>query len=141
MNDKQKRIKERYEGLQDLLISCGEGGCHFLMCCSIIEEVNGKDLDLINAIRYVTEKKLFTKDFTGKDCIPFLEHFTSKKWRRSELLSSLPAVIHDNQFTEIKYHNNRTEYDHFTRRYVDPKINSVTVAEGKIVGYYTYTWS
>lgn len=130
------QVASRYEGIQTILGRCGESGCKFLSLLSIAEESSGNCIDLIYAIRVCQAKKWLTADFTVKDNLAILEHFTGYRWTREGLLPSLPSVIRDNQYTEVAYHLNFT---HFRRRYFDTLINSSTVKYGKIEGYYIYT--
>lgn len=105
---------------------------------SIIEEYTGKSVDLISAIRVCQSKGWLHADFYVTDALAILNHFTNKKWTRSELLKSIPDRVQDNQYTEIKWV--RDKYTHFTRRTIDTLINSQTVKLGKIAGYYIYTY-
>ncbi|MBR6552816.1 MAG: hypothetical protein IKT89_08265, partial [Clostridia bacterium] len=91
-------LKERYFGLQTILKACGNEGCHFLTLCSIIEEVNKKPLDLIEAIRIAQSKGWFDSEFYGKAADLFLNHFTGKKWHRKKV-ELLPKDIKDNEYT------------------------------------------
>lgn len=131
-------VRERYEGLQDLLLSAGGEGCHFLTLLSIAEEYHKCNVDLIDAIRACRLKGWIGPDFWVKnDGTPILEYLTNKKWTRKEVVN-LP-VIRDNDYTEAIYYNPNTGYRHYRRRYFDVKNNSITVRDGYIEKYYIYT--
>ena len=132
-------VKQRYDGIQTILKTCGNEGCHFLTLCSIIEEYTDCPLDLIDAIRVAQSKGWFDSTFEGKDAIAFLNYYTGKKWTRSELLKRLPIKILDNQFTEVIHYNKNTGFKHYKRRGFDTLTSSVTVRDGVILGYYVYT--
>ena len=132
-------VRDRYEGLQSTLLVCGDGGCHFLSLCSIIEDVNKQPLDLIDAIRTSMSKGWFSTDFTGKDAIAFLEHYTNKKWSRKEV--DILPIINYNDYTEAVYFNPRTKIHHYRRRGYDTLNHSITVEEGYVEKYYVYTWA
>lgn len=133
-------VRERYEGIQTILKVCGEEGCHFLTLLTIIEDVNGKPVDLIEAIRVCLAKGWIDETFwVTNDGTPILSYWTNKKWTRKEV-EKLP-VIRDNDYTEAKYYNKRTNLHHFRRRGYDILSNSITVKEGRIISYYIYTWS
>lgn len=130
-------VKNRYEGLQTILKSCGYDGCHFLTLCTIIEDVNQKPLDLIEAIRVAQSKGWFDSAFYGKAGDSFLNHFTGKTWKRNKV-EKLPKVIKDNEYTEAIYFNELTGLYHYRRRGFDSIIDSKTVRDGNIVGYYIW---
>lgn len=130
-------LKERYYGLQTVLTKCGDEGCHFLTLCSIIEEVNNKPLDLIDAIRVAQSKGWFDTNFYGKAADLFLNHFTGKKWKRKRC-DKLPPVLKDNEYTEAVYYNSNTGYFHYRRRGFDTIVDSITVRDGIIVEYYIW---
>lgn len=94
---------------------------------------------MIETIRICQSKGWIRPDFyVTNDGTPILRHFTHKEWTK-DIVKTLPEVIADNQYTEVIHFNKRTSYEHFHRRYVDTKENSVTVKEGKIDRYYIYT--
>lgn len=132
--------KERYSGLQTLLGSCGNGGCLFLCLCSIAEEYLGKPIDLIDAIQVSRSRKWIHDDFWVADSPAILNYLTGKRWYRREV-SSLPKNILANEYTIAIYFNKATRYTHFKRRGYDTLVNSVTVRDGYLVGYYIYVWS
>lgn len=132
-------IKKRYSGLQDKLRLCGSDGCHFLTLLTIIEEFNNRPVDLVDAILVSQSKGWFTSDFEGRDATALLRYYTKKEWTRSEFLKKLPATIKENEYTEAVYFNPKTTYQHFRRRGIDTKENSLTVRDGYIQGYYIYT--
>lgn len=130
-------VRDRYEGIQSILGRCYNGGCHFLSLCTIVEEENHIELDLINTIRISMSKGWFKSDFTGTDAIAFLEYFTGKCWSRTTV-KRLP-LIKTNQYTEAIYYNPRTGCHHYRRRGFDVLEDSVTVREGYIEAYHVYT--
>ena len=133
------QIKSRYAGIQTKMRQIGDYGCLFLALCTIIEEVTGKPIDLITVIQESKSKGWLAEDYTVTDSLSLLEAFTGKKWWR-DIERKLPDVIADNQFTIEKWHNARTGYTHFKRRFVDTLTSSVTVKEGKIREYYIYSY-
>lgn len=132
-------VKDRYEGFQDVAKDLWECGCHFLVLLSIAEEESGTKIDLIECIRLCRSKGWIRSDFYVNDALAILRFYTHKEWKRSDILQKLPKVIADNQYTEVIYYNARTSFQHFRRRGFDTKNDSVTVREGKIIGYYIYT--
>lgn len=131
-------VRERYEGIQDLLAYAGAEGCHFLTLLSIAEECTKHNVDLIGTIRICIKKHWITSDFwVTNDGTPILEYLTGKKWTRKEVVK-LP-VINDNDYTEAIYYNPNTKYHHYRRRSFDIKDNSITVRDGHIEKYYIYT--
>lgn len=132
--------KTRYSGIQSIAKNLNLYGCHFFVLLSIAEEASGKQIDLIDAIRVSMSKGWMQSDFYVKDGLAILNYYTGKKWTRSEKLTSLPAVIKKNQFTEVNYFNKNTGYEHFRRRGFDTIDNSITVRDGVIRYYYIYTY-
>lgn len=131
--------KERYSGLQTLLEDCGKYGCLFLCLLSIAEEMTGKRYDIITTIHLCMTKGWLSKDFFVNDNLSILEELTGVKWSR-RTVSSLPT-IGERDYTVVKYYNEKTKYTHFKRRGYDTLVYSKTVAEGRIEGYYIYSWS
>lgn len=129
---------DRYDGLQSLLGICYEEGCHFLVLCSIIEEVNKRPTDIVDVMRRGMSKGWIRSDFFVNDAIAILEFYTGKKWERKEV--DILPVIGYNDYTEAIYYNERTKKTHYRRRGFDTIDNSITVKEGHVVGYYVYTW-
>ena len=68
-----------------------------------------------------------------------LEVLTGKKWTK-KIMPKLPDKVPDKMYTVEKWYNPRTNFTHFKRRAFDTLKTSVTVKEGKLVEYYTYTW-
>lgn len=131
--------KKRYEKIQSMLLNCGNYGCHFLVLLSIAEESTNKKVDLIDAIKTCTERNWIKTDFYVNDAIAILEYFTNSKWTRSKKRKSLPLKIMENEYTEVVYYNKKTGFTHFRRRGFDTLVDSNTVKNGKIIGYYIYT--
>lgn len=132
------RVKNRYEGCQSFLSE----GCLFLALCSIAEEARQKEVDILDALYYCKDKGYIDDknimSVRGQE--ELLEYLTGKVWSR-EVMSELPLVVPDEMYTIEKWQNARTGFTHFKRRYMDTLINSVTVKEGELVEYYTYSWS
>lgn len=133
-------MKSRYEGLQTRLKNIDSDGCHFLVLMSIAEEVNGSDIDLVDAVNTCFEHQLIDGNYYVKDALSLLAILTGKSWVREEY-KELPDEIGEHEYTEAVYYNPRTGYRHFRRRGFDTLVNSVTVAEGHVEKYYLYRWS
>ena len=131
------QLKSRYIGIQSKLKSIGTDGCLFLCLCSIIEEVTGKPADIIGIVQESVARGWLADDYTVNNSLALLDAFTEKTWKR-RAAAKLPDVIKDNEFTIEKWHNPRTGFTHFKRRFVDTLVSSVTVREGKIREYYIY---
>lgn len=130
-------IKNRYEGCQSFLME----GCLFLSLCSIAEDFRNRTVDILDALYYCRQKGYVDKNnnlsVEGQEGL--LEYLTDKKWNRL-VLQELPVVIPDEMYTIEKWHNTRTGYTHFKRRFMDTLVNSLTVKEGSLTAYYTYSW-
>jgi len=136
-------IKKRYSGLQDDLgivsKTLKDGACLLLSLCSIIDELSDKPCDIIEVINTAWDNKWMKWDYELIDSLALLNHFTGKRFSRTEV-TSLPSVIKDNEFTIEKWYNPDTKYTHFKRRFVDTLKNSKTVKEGYIKEYYIYSY-
>lgn len=128
-------IQERYEGIQNVLYKCGAEGCLFLCLCSIAEEVTGKPVDLVGAIRTCQKNWSLAADFNCNDSIRILSTLTGREWKRFEVTDP-QFIAADNQYTVAKYVNGKKQ--HFRRRSWDVYDNSIAVREGKFVGLYVY---
>jgi hypothetical protein len=133
------KIKSRYAGVQTRLKNISDYGCLFLALCTIIEEVTGKEADIIGIIQLSRQKGWLSADYTVEDSIAILNEYTGKSFKR-EIFEFLPDTIKDNEFTIEKWYNPRTGYTHFKRRFVDTLLSSVTVKEGRIKEYYIYSY-
>lgn len=140
------KIKSRYSGVQTRLKNISDYGCLFLALCTIIEEVTGKEADIIGIIQLSRQKGWLSADYTVEDSIAILNEYTGKSFKR-EIFGTLPAVIKDNEFTIEKWYNERinekgetVKYTHFKRRFVDTLLSSVTVKDGRIKEYYIYSY-
>jgi hypothetical protein len=133
------KIKSRYSGVQTRLKNISDYGCLFLALCTIIEEVTGKEADIIGMIQLSRQKGWLSADYTVEDSIAILNEYTGKSFKR-EIFDFLPDTIRDNEFTIEKWYNPRTGYTHFKRRFVDTLLSSVTVKEGRIKEYYIYSY-
>lgn len=132
-------LKSRYNGIQSKLKRIGDSGCLFLTLCTIIEEVNDKEADLIGIIQESMAKGWLTETYTVKNSPALLNAFTGKTWSRREV-KELPIVVNDNEFTIEKWVNPKTGGNHFRRRFVDTYTDSNTVKIGKIECYYIYSY-
>lgn len=133
------QIKSRYIGIQSKLKNIADYGCLFLSLCTIIEEVTGKEADLIGIIQESKSKGWVRDDYTVENSIAILNAFTGKKFRRN-IVKELPENIGDNEFTIEKWYNPKTKGNHFKRRFVDTLVNSNTVRIGTIEAYYIYSY-
>lgn len=133
------KIKSRYSGVQTRLKNISDYGCLFLALCTIIEEVTGKEADIIGIIQLSRQKGWLSADYTVEDSIAILNEYTGKSFKR-EIFETIPDTIRDNEFTIEKWFNPRTGYTHFKRRFVDTLLSSVTVKEGRIKEYYIYSY-
>lgn len=131
-------VEERYKGIQDDMLQLHKGGCLFLCILSIAEQVRGSYVDLIECIRVFQAKGWLAKDFTCNDSLAMLHALTGYNWSRTKLKTL--GKVKDNEYTIAHYKNDRTGYEHFTRRSHDTLYNSVTVKEGKIIEYYIYSY-
>lgn len=135
-----KRIIDRYAGLQRRLTGIDSDGCFFLALCSIAEEMLGRPIDLIDAVNLCYRNKLIMDEYTVQSAATILGVLTGKQWT-GEVVTSLDNVdIGEHDYTVAVYHNDRTGLDHFRRRYVDTLENSTTVREGYIREYRIYRW-
>lgn len=144
--------KEKYIGLQSslkkrsALLSCmGDYACLFLCMCSIADEFFSEigsfdQVDIIEFAMKCRAKSLIDDEWTCLDQEKILKEATGVEWVKKEV-KSLPKPVPTEMYTVEKWFNARTGFTHFKRRWGDTLENSVTVKEGKIIGYYTYTHS
>lgn len=132
-------MKNRYEGIQNILHECGESGCLFLSLLSIVEETTGVPADLISAIRIAQEKGWLADDFTVNDSVSILVMLTGYRWTREIVPFAKfdPAKVADNDYTIAKWV--RGKITHFRRRGWDVYKNSQTVKYGTCESIYVYT--
>lgn len=133
------KLKSRYAGIQTRLKDIGNYGCLFLSICSIIEEMTGKEADIIGIVQESMARGWLQRDFTVSSSTDILNAFTGKTWKR-KIVQKLPSEIKDNEYTVEKWLNPKTRGNHFKRRFVDTLIDSQTVKIGGIVSYYIYSW-
>ena len=143
-------IKEKYIGLQTRLkerskmLACmGDEACLFLCLCSIAEEWFWDFMHferMIDIIRFAEQcrKEGCIDDEWTCQTEKILRQATGLPWKKNEV-KELPAVVPDEMYTVEKWFNPRTGKTHFRRRWGDTLENSVTVREGQLVGYYTFT--
>lgn len=131
--------KQRYSGLQTLFGVAHDTSCLFLCMLSIAEEQTGHDIDFITAYQSCLKAKAIDEQFYCVNQELILETLTGKKWIK-QTLSKLPDAVPNKMYTVEKWYNPRTNFTHFKRRAFDTLKSSVTVKEGRLVEYYTYTW-
>ena len=131
--------KQRYSGLQTLFGVAYNASCLFLCMLSIAEEQIGHDIDFITAYNTCLKAKVIDEQFYCINQELILEALTGKKWTK-QIVSKLPNKVPNNMYTVEKWYNPRTNFTHFKRRAFDTLKSSVTVKEGMLVEYYTYTW-
>lgn len=131
----QEAVVRRYAGVQTFLTE----GCLFLSLCSIAEQVANMHVDILSAIQYAKAEGWIDKnnDMTEDSQCALLEFLTGKRWHREEF-TTLPNPVPDEMYTVEKWRNDA--FTHFRRRFVDTLTKSVTVARGKLSGYYGYIY-
>ena len=130
--------KQRYEGIQTSFQNANLYGCLFLSLLSIAEEYTHEKIDFIEAYRRCRSRGFIDDDFFCKDQEAILYDLTGTKWKKKVMLK-LPEIVPDLMYTVEKWYNPRTNLTHFKRRGFDTLSASVTVREGYIKEYYTYT--
>ena len=131
--------KQRYSGVQTLFGTAKDAACLFLCMLSIAEEQTGHDIDFITAYHKCLDARAIDEQFYCSNQELILETLTGKKWTK-QVMQKLPASVPEKMYTVEKWYNPRTGYTHFKRRAFDTLVSSVTVKEGKLIEYYTYTW-
>lgn len=146
----REEIIRKYKGLQSLLkkreqmlMFMGDEACLFLCLCSIAEEWYDDFLDHERAVDVVSfamhcREMGYLDDAWTCYTEDILKLATGRRWKKNEV-KKLPAVVPDEMYTVEKWYNPRTGYTHFRRRWGDTLDDSVTVREGQLVGYYTFT--
>ena len=131
----QEAVVRRYAGVQTFLTE----GCLFLSLCSIVEQVANMHVDILSAIQYAKAEGWIDKnnDMTEDSQCALLGFLTGKRWHREEF-TTLPNPVPDEMYTVEKWCNDA--FTHFRRRFVDTLTKSVTVARGKLSGYYGYIY-
>ena len=132
-------LSERYGGIQARLKEIGASGCLFLALCTIVEEVTGRPADIVGMVQHGLRHGWLSRDYTVNDSVKMLDIYTGKAWKR-DIVPKLPEVVADNEFTIVKWHNKKTGYTHFRRRFVDTLEDSQTVRFGEIESYYVYSY-
>ncbi len=136
MNDIQKEVHKVYSGLQTRLGN--KDACHFLVLCSIIHEYRKREVDVLGLASHAIVEGWLREDYYVKDALAILRYATRCNWSM-RVTKEAPDYVGPLSFTELKWFNPRTGFTHFTRKYVDTLINSVTVAEGHVEEYRIYT--
>lgn len=139
-NMNRMRIKSRYAGLQEILEMLGKNGCYFLNLCTIIEEVNGIPLDLIEITRDCIDNGWIDSEWQigYEETIKILNKYTGKNWKGFTAVN-LPQniAVHDNVFfIECHMLADPRFYKtiHTTRYYVDVSDKG----EQKDIGIHLY---
>lgn len=138
---KKLDVRARYEHLQTIIEQNGKSGCLFLSLLSVAEEMSGKRIDMIDAIRDAQEQGWLGKDFTCNNQLAMLNRWTGKNWQRTvipyEKFDS--RCVGTKDYTIMKYVRGTTT--HFKRRPFDVYKDSLTVRQGKCEAIYMYTWA
>ena len=125
-------IKKKWEGVQ----SVWKDGCYFFSLMTIADELDIK-YDLVHFTKFCLNQNLITADGTIRDAEELLYALTGRRFKRT-IVKELP-VMKQNMYSIEKWYNERTGFTHFRRRFVDTLVDSVTVKEGKLIGYYIFT--
>lgn len=147
-------VREKYIGWQTVLLKnkellrkdfskIGDYGCLFLCLCSIAEEWNEarhnqRRVDVLDLYIKSRNKGFLKDDFLCEDQCAILALATGQEWKK-EVFGSLPGSVPWNSYTVEKWHNKRTDFTHFRRRWGDTLASSVTVREGVLQEYYIYS--
>ena len=131
----QVAVVRRYAGVQTFLTE----GCLFLSLCSIAEQVANMHVDILSTIQYAKAEGWIDKNnnMTKASQCALLGFLTGKQWHREEF-TELPNPVPDEMYTVEKWC--RDKVTHFRRRFVDTLTHSMTVAMGKLSGYYGYVY-
>lgn len=130
-------VRDRYEGIQTVLLNCGNYGCNFLSLLSIAEDVTSDKLDILNVYKESLLRGFVTDDFYVNSTLGLLHMLTGRNWKRSEV-EEITHQLKDNEYSIAVYYNPATGYTHFRRRAYDTLEYSKTVEEGYIKKYYIY---
>ena len=131
----QVAVVRRYAGVQTFLTE----GCLFLSLCSIAEQVANMHVDILSTIQYAKAEGWIDKNnnMTKASQCALLGFLTGKQWHREEF-TELPNPVPDEMYTVEKWC--RDKVTHFRRRFGDTLTHSMTVAMGKLSGYYGYVY-
>lgn len=131
----QEAVIRRYAGVQTFLTE----GCLFLSLCSIAEQAANMHIDILSALQYAKSEGWIDQnnDMTKDSQCALLGFLTGKKWHREEF-TTLPNPVPSEMYTVEKWC--RASTTHFRRRFVDTLTKSVTVARGRLSGYYGYVY-
>ena len=131
----QVAVVRRYAGVQTFLTE----GCLCLSLCSIAEQVANMHVDILSTIQYAKAEGWIDKNnnMTKASQCALLGFLTGKQWHREEF-TELPNPVPDEMYTVEKWC--RDKVTHFRRRFVDTLTHSMTVAMGKLSGYYGYVY-
>ncbi len=141
-------IKSKYNGLQskflkssDVMDCLGRYGCLFFSLCSIAEEYNESHhnrfrVDIVADFIVCRSKGWIGSNSYIKDSVAILNYLTGAKWSRE--IKNILNTVPDNMYTVEHWHNDKTGFDHFRRRWGDTLEYSNTVKNGKLINYYCY---
>ena len=133
-NDK---IAKRYKGIQTFFTE----GCLFFSLLSIAEQFTDRTFDCIEVLGYCKKMGYIddSNDLTVVGQENLLRDLTGKQWTRV-VMKQLPIIVPEEMYTIEKWVNAQTGKTHFKRRFVDTLENSLTVRNGVLSDYYTYSW-
>ena len=96
-------------------------------------------VDILSTIQYAKAEGWIDKNnnMTKASQCALLGFLTGKQWHREEF-TELPNPVPDEMYTVEKWC--RDKVTHFRRRFVDTLTHSMTVAMGKLSGYYGYVY-
>ena len=144
------QIRAKYTGFQSRLGTWQKAigklddyGCLFLSICSIAEEYNEshhnlRRMDILSFFMECLDREWVNTNCYCLNQLEMLKFATGVEWKR-EVVKTLPKEIPLEMYTVEHWYNARTGFDHFRRRWGDTLVNSVTVKEGVLKDYYTYT--
>jgi len=83
-----------YDGLQDMLLSCGQYGCLFLDYLKAAS-MSGYDFDLTDIMQKCLADNTVKNDFTVNDALKLFLTVTGKRWivdKYSDIDKTLPSI-------------------------------------------------
>jgi hypothetical protein len=128
-----------YNGLQDILLSCGKNGCLFLDYLKAAS-INGYDFDLTDILLTCLKSGIIDNDFTVNDGCKLLTVATGKSWAVSQYSDInkdyLPISSYKSKQGDIiiKGYGN-TKVGHWDMDEFHPMKHSVNKETGKVLEY------
>lgn len=119
-------------GIQNTILkSMAEYGCYFLCICELGERITGNKVDVIDFALHCQNKGYLDFDFTVLNPGRILGMLTKKYYDVTK------SKEHDDKadYRVLMYHNDKTGLTHFRLDDWDSLTDSITVKEGKIIGY------